>query len=122
MQIEYTLMAVGLNHTSIGIKAANGVVITTANKLPSVLMDEESPEAGTSMLQVIDWNRRAHSDERRRSFAETRGQQKRSGRPVEVNAYSWYPTVDAPQERRPLSFLSRQSPATWGKEGRKNGE
>ena len=57
MQIEYTLMAVGSNHTSIGIEAANGVVITIEKKLPSVLMDEESPEAGTSMLQVIDRNR-----------------------------------------------------------------
>ena len=32
-----------------------------------------------------------------------------NGRPVEVNTYTWYPTVDAPQERSPLSFLSRQS-------------
>ena len=63
-------MAVGSNQTSLGIKAANGVVITTEKKLLSVLMDEESPEAGTSMLQAIDRYRRARSDERRRSFAE----------------------------------------------------
>ena len=68
MQIEYTLMAVGSNQTSLGIEAANGVVITTEKKLPSVLIDEESPEAGTSRLQAIDRNHRVRSDERRRSL------------------------------------------------------
>ena len=89
-------MVIRSNQTSLGIKAANGVVITTEKKLPSVLMDEESVQkiqlmtsnigvvysgmrpdfvswleklkAGTSILQVIDRNRRARSDGRRRGF------------------------------------------------------
>ena len=65
MEIEYTLMAVGSNQASLGIEAANGVVITTEKKLPSVLMDEESLEVDRSMLWAIDRNHRARSDERR---------------------------------------------------------
>ena len=65
VEIEYTLMAVGSNQAYLRIEAANGVVITTEKKLPSVLMDEESLEAGTSMLRAIDRNHRARSDERR---------------------------------------------------------
>ncbi|XP_042487999.1 proteasome subunit alpha type-2-like [Macadamia integrifolia] len=42
VQIEYALMAVGSGQTSLGIKAANGVVIATEKKLPSILVDEIS--------------------------------------------------------------------------------
>ena len=132
VQIKYTLMAVVSSQTSLGIKAANGVVIATEKKLPSVLIDEESVqkiqlmtsnigvvysemrpdfvswlekmEASTSILQVIDRNCWARSDGHRRGFLETHHQQIRSRRPVEVKEYSRYPTVDAPQERRPLSW------------------
>ncbi|KAK1273873.1 Proteasome subunit alpha type-2 [Acorus gramineus] len=42
VQIEHALMAVGSGQTSLGIKAANGVVIATEKKLPSILVDETS--------------------------------------------------------------------------------
>ena len=42
VQIEHALMAVGTGQTSLGIKAANGVVIATEKKLPSILVDESS--------------------------------------------------------------------------------
>ncbi|KAK9156262.1 hypothetical protein Sjap_003742 [Stephania japonica] len=42
VQIEHALQAVGSGHTSLGIKAANGVVIATEKKLPSILVDETS--------------------------------------------------------------------------------
>ncbi|KAL5983053.1 Protein phosphatase PP2A regulatory subunit B [Asimina triloba] len=42
VQIEHALMAVGSGQTSLGIKAANGVVIATEKKLPSILVDEAS--------------------------------------------------------------------------------
>lgn len=42
VQIEHALMAVGSGQTSLGIKAANGVVIATEKKLPSILVDESS--------------------------------------------------------------------------------
>ncbi|KAL6553316.1 Protein phosphatase PP2A regulatory subunit B [Orobanche gracilis] len=41
-QIEHALTAVGSGQTSLGIKAANGVVIATEKKLPSILVDETS--------------------------------------------------------------------------------
>jgi len=42
VQIEHALTAVGSGQTSLGIKAANGVVIATEKKLPSNLVDETS--------------------------------------------------------------------------------
>mmetsp|Transcript_3804 Transcript_3804/g.24028 ORF Transcript_3804/g.24028 Transcript_3804/m.24028 type:complete len:299 (+) Transcript_3804:101-997(+) len=42
LQIEYALNAVGAGSTSLGVKAANGVVIATEKKLPSILIDEKS--------------------------------------------------------------------------------
>uniref|UniRef100_A0A0D6R6A7 Proteasome subunit alpha type n=1 Tax=Araucaria cunninghamii TaxID=56994 RepID=A0A0D6R6A7_ARACU len=42
VQIEHALMAVGSGQTSLGVKAANGVVIATEKKLPSILVDESS--------------------------------------------------------------------------------
>ncbi|KAJ6876077.1 proteasome subunit alpha type-2-A isoform X1 [Populus alba x Populus x berolinensis] len=42
VQIEHALTAVGSGQTSLGIKAANGVVIATEKKLPSILVDESS--------------------------------------------------------------------------------
>ncbi|MQL81395.1 hypothetical protein Taro_013871, partial [Colocasia esculenta] len=42
VQIEYALMVVGSGQTSLGIKAANGVVIATEKKFPSILVDETS--------------------------------------------------------------------------------
>ncbi|WRX26003.1 Proteasome [Theobroma cacao] len=42
VQIEHALTAVGSGQTSLGIKAANGVVIATEKKLPSILVDEIS--------------------------------------------------------------------------------
>ncbi|EOY27571.1 N-terminal nucleophile aminohydrolases superfamily protein isoform 3, partial [Theobroma cacao] len=39
---EHALTAVGSGQTSLGIKAANGVVIATEKKLPSILVDEIS--------------------------------------------------------------------------------
>ncbi|CAJ1958135.1 unnamed protein product [Sphenostylis stenocarpa] len=42
VQIEHALTAVGSGQTSLGIKAANGVVIATEKKLPSILVDEAS--------------------------------------------------------------------------------
>jgi len=42
VQIEHALTAVGSGQTSLGIKAANGVVIATEKKLPSNLVDEAS--------------------------------------------------------------------------------
>ena len=61
----------------------------------------EKPEACTSILQVIDRNRRARSDGRRRGFPETHRLQKRNRRLVEVNEYS--PSNRRPPRRRPLS-------------------
>ncbi|CAN0843317.1 Proteasome subunit alpha type-2-B [Linum grandiflorum] len=42
VQIEHALTAVGSGQTALGIKAANGVVIATEKKLPSILVDEAS--------------------------------------------------------------------------------
>lgn len=42
VQIEYALNAVNAGATSLGIKAANGVVLATEKKLPSVLVDEST--------------------------------------------------------------------------------
>ncbi|PSR95949.1 Proteasome subunit alpha type-2-A like [Actinidia chinensis var. chinensis] len=42
VQIEHALTAVGSGQTSLGIKAANGVIIATEKKLPSILVDESS--------------------------------------------------------------------------------
>jgi len=41
-QIEYALTAVEKGDTCLGIKAANGVVLATEKKLPSILVDETS--------------------------------------------------------------------------------
>ena len=40
MQIEHALNAVNQGHTSLGIKATDGVVIATEKKLPSILVDD----------------------------------------------------------------------------------
>ncbi|KAI3969260.1 hypothetical protein MKW92_038956 [Papaver armeniacum] len=50
VQIEYALMAVGSGQTSLGIKAANGVVIATEKKLPSILVDETSETIPVTQL------------------------------------------------------------------------
>ncbi|PQQ18937.1 proteasome subunit alpha type-2-B [Prunus yedoensis var. nudiflora] len=50
VQIEHALTAVGSGQTSLGIKAANGVVIATEKKLPSILVDETSVQK----IQFID--------------------------------------------------------------------
>ncbi|KAB2038621.1 hypothetical protein ES319_D03G157400v1 [Gossypium barbadense] len=42
VQIEHALTAVGSGQTYLGIQAANGVVIATEKKLPSILVDETS--------------------------------------------------------------------------------
>lgn len=42
VQIEYALNAVRGGNTSIGIKAADGVVLATEKKMPSILVDEQS--------------------------------------------------------------------------------
>ncbi|KNC49249.1 proteasome subunit alpha type-2 [Thecamonas trahens ATCC 50062] len=44
LQIEYALNAVSQGATTIGIKAANGVVIATEKKMPSLLIEAESVE------------------------------------------------------------------------------
>ncbi|KAJ6882799.1 hypothetical protein NC651_029162 [Populus alba x Populus x berolinensis] len=49
VQIEHALIAVGSGQTSLGIKAANGVVIATEKKLPSILVDESS-------VNVLYWS------------------------------------------------------------------
>ncbi|XP_034922575.1 proteasome subunit alpha type-2-like isoform X3 [Populus alba] len=49
VQIEQALTAVGSGQTSLGIKAANGVVIATEKKLPSILVDESS-------VNVLYWS------------------------------------------------------------------
>nr|POF23258.1 proteasome subunit alpha type-2-a [Quercus suber] len=41
VQIEHALTAIGSGQTSLGIKAANGVVIVTEKELPSILVNEE---------------------------------------------------------------------------------
>lgn len=41
-QIEFALNAVNAGATSLGIKAANGVVLATEKKLPSILVDEST--------------------------------------------------------------------------------
>ena len=71
VEIEYTLMAVRSNQISLGIEATNDVIIATEKRLPSVLIDEESLEADTSILRAIDRNHRVCSDERRRSLRKT---------------------------------------------------
>ncbi|RZC57910.1 hypothetical protein C5167_005208 [Papaver somniferum] len=53
VQIEYALMAVGSGQTSLGIKAANGVVIATEKKLPSILVDETSVQKIQSLTNNI---------------------------------------------------------------------
>ncbi|KAJ6882798.1 hypothetical protein NC651_029162 [Populus alba x Populus x berolinensis] len=54
VQIEHALIAVGSGQTSLGIKAANGVVIATEKKLPSILVDESSSvgPAGRGMFHI----------------------------------------------------------------------
>ncbi|CAL5335378.1 unnamed protein product [Camellia sinensis] len=49
VQIEHALTAVGSGQTSLGIKAANGVVIATEKKLPSILVDEASIQLSSSV-------------------------------------------------------------------------
>ncbi|KAB5532278.1 hypothetical protein DKX38_018948 [Salix brachista] len=46
VQIEHALTSVKSGQTSLGIKAANGVVVATEKKLPSILVDESS---------VLEW-------------------------------------------------------------------
>ncbi|XP_054811544.1 proteasome subunit alpha type-2-A-like isoform X3 [Prosopis cineraria] len=54
VQIEHALTAVGSGQTSLGIKAANGVVIATEKKLPSILVDETSePIPVTQLVREI---------------------------------------------------------------------
>ncbi|KAG2551555.1 hypothetical protein PVAP13_9KG377400 [Panicum virgatum] len=53
VQIEHALTAVGSGQTSLGIKAANGVVIATEKKLPSNLVDETSIQALTPNIGVV---------------------------------------------------------------------
>ncbi|TQD88600.1 hypothetical protein C1H46_025857 [Malus baccata] len=50
VQIEHALTAVGSGQTSLGIKAANGVVIATEKKLPSILVDEASEPIPVTQL------------------------------------------------------------------------
>uniref|UniRef100_A0A7N0TAD0 Proteasome subunit alpha type n=1 Tax=Kalanchoe fedtschenkoi TaxID=63787 RepID=A0A7N0TAD0_KALFE len=52
VQIEHALTAVGSGQTSLGIKAANGVVIATEKKLPSILVDE----ASVQKIQILTPN------------------------------------------------------------------
>ncbi|GMQ02308.1 hypothetical protein CsSME_00048601 [Camellia sinensis var. sinensis] len=52
VQIEHALTAVGSGQTSLGIKAANSVVIATENKLPSILVDE----ASVQKIQILTPN------------------------------------------------------------------
>ncbi|GJN31655.1 hypothetical protein PR202_gb20076 [Eleusine coracana subsp. coracana] len=52
VQIEHALTAVGSGQTSLGIKAANGVVIATEKKLPSILVDETSVRV-TSLIPLL---------------------------------------------------------------------
>ncbi|KAL7217477.1 hypothetical protein ACSBR2_010849 [Camellia fascicularis] len=57
VQIEHALTVVGSGQTSLGIKAANGVVIATEKKLPSILADEASVNTivilSSSPLQIV---------------------------------------------------------------------
>ncbi|CAN1810240.1 Proteasome subunit alpha type-2, partial [Linum perenne] len=53
VQIEHALTAVGSGQTSLGIKAANGVVIATEKKLPSILVDEASVSEITCFFHSI---------------------------------------------------------------------
>ncbi|KAF7030628.1 hypothetical protein CFC21_042134 [Triticum aestivum] len=53
VQIEHALTAVGSGQTSLGIKAANGVVIATEKKLPSILVDETSVQKIQSLTPNI---------------------------------------------------------------------
>ncbi|GFZ11929.1 N-terminal nucleophile aminohydrolases (Ntn hydrolases) superfamily protein [Actinidia rufa] len=50
VQIEHALTAVGSGQTSLGIKAANGVIIATEKKLPSILVDESSEPIPVTQL------------------------------------------------------------------------
>ncbi|CAK9222863.1 unnamed protein product [Sphagnum troendelagicum] len=52
VQIEYALMAVAAGQTSLGIRAANGVVIATEKKLPTTLVDETSESVDISNLRL----------------------------------------------------------------------
>ncbi|KAH9565134.1 hypothetical protein CY35_04G061500 [Sphagnum magellanicum] len=53
VQIEYALMAVAAGQTSLGIRAANGVVIATEKKLPTTLVDETSVDISNLRLTAI---------------------------------------------------------------------
>ena len=48
VQIEYALAAVAGGAPSVGIKAANGVVLATEKKQKSILYDEQCPQSGTN--------------------------------------------------------------------------
>ncbi|XP_028752471.1 proteasome subunit alpha type-2-A-like [Neltuma alba] len=54
VQIEHALTAVGSGQTSLGIKAANGVVIATEKKLPSMLVDEASESFHVQKIQILN--------------------------------------------------------------------
>uniref|UniRef100_A0A6A7G7A7 Proteasome subunit alpha type-2-B n=1 Tax=Hirondellea gigas TaxID=1518452 RepID=A0A6A7G7A7_9CRUS len=53
VQIEYALNAVGAGKTALGIKAANGVVIATEKKPPSILVDDSSVQKINKLTQNI---------------------------------------------------------------------
>jgi 20S proteasome subunit alpha 2 len=53
VQIEYALNAVGGGATSLGIKAADGVVLATEKKLPSTLVDEATVAKITLLTPAI---------------------------------------------------------------------
>ena len=48
VQIKHALAAVQAGATSLGIRAANGVVLATEKKLPSTLVDESTVERSRS--------------------------------------------------------------------------
>ncbi|XP_065615652.1 proteasome subunit alpha type-2-like [Quercus suber] len=53
VQIEHALTAIGSGQTSLGIKAANGVVIVTEKELPSILVNEEFVQKIQSLASNI---------------------------------------------------------------------
>ena len=53
MQIKHALAAVQAGATSLGIRAANGVVLATEKKLPSTLVDESTVEKIAQLTSEI---------------------------------------------------------------------
>ncbi|KAJ6854814.1 hypothetical protein NC651_039695 [Populus alba x Populus x berolinensis] len=71
VQIEHALTAVGSGQTSLGIKAANGIVIATEKKLPSILVDESSMETETCAgvgADVAKWIKAVDCESTTRGF------------------------------------------------------